>query len=110
MSGASEATVDHAIYLAREAFAAVFDVLHDQGYEVIGPTIDQEAIVYDRINWFPICPAYKTRRYLLTVVTRLSICLRRPFRGQWGKSFTKRVRAFTTPAELLFQSQRITEI
>ena len=50
MSGASETTVDHAIYLSREAFAAVFDVLHDQGYEVIGPTIDQEAIVYDRIK------------------------------------------------------------
>jgi len=46
----SEATAAHAVYLSRDGFAALFDVLHEQGYQVIGPTIDQGAIVYDRIN------------------------------------------------------------
>jgi len=50
MSAALEATAAHTVYLSRDSFAALLDVLHEQGYQVIGPTIDQEAIVYDRIN------------------------------------------------------------
>jgi sulfhydrogenase subunit beta (sulfur reductase) len=38
------------VFLSKEAFPALFDVLHQLGYEVIGPTIDQDAIVYDRIH------------------------------------------------------------
>ena len=37
-------------FLSKEAFAQLFTVLRDHGYTVIGPTIDQEAIVYDRIH------------------------------------------------------------
>jgi len=37
-------------YVSRAAFAALFDVLPQRGYTVVGPTIDQEAIVYDRIT------------------------------------------------------------
>jgi formate hydrogenlyase subunit 6/NADH:ubiquinone oxidoreductase subunit I len=37
-------------FLSKEAFAGLFDVLHGRGYQVIGPTVDQDAIVYDRIS------------------------------------------------------------
>lgn len=37
-------------FLSKTAFARIFDVLDQRGYQVIGPTLDQEAIVYDRIN------------------------------------------------------------
>ena len=37
------------MFLSRDSFAALFEVLHKQDYEIIGPTIDQGAIVYDRI-------------------------------------------------------------
>ena len=38
------------VFLFRDEFAKLFDVLHAFEYDVIGPTIDQEAIVYDRIS------------------------------------------------------------
>jgi len=50
MSEELEAEVARSCFLSREQFAKLFDVLRDKGYEVIGPTIDQEAIVYDRLN------------------------------------------------------------
>jgi ferredoxin len=37
-------------FVSREAFAKLFDVLRDEGYTVIGPTIEQDAIVYDRMS------------------------------------------------------------
>jgi len=37
-------------FLDRTAFPSLFDVLHRRGYTVIGPTIDQEAIVYDQVS------------------------------------------------------------
>lgn len=37
-------------WLAKETFQSLFDVLLDLGYTVVGPTIDQEAIVYDQIT------------------------------------------------------------
>lgn len=37
------------LYVSKAAMAGVFDVLHQLGYEVIGPTVSQGAIVYDRI-------------------------------------------------------------
>ncbi len=37
-------------FLDRAAFARVFEVLRQRGYTVIGPTIDQEAIVYGQID------------------------------------------------------------
>lgn len=37
-------------WLAKEAFPALFNLLLDLGYTVVGPTIEQEAIVYDRLN------------------------------------------------------------
>jgi ferredoxin len=37
-------------FLAKPDLAALIDLLIAEGYEVIGPTIDQEAIVYDRIR------------------------------------------------------------
>lgn len=37
-------------FLSKIDFARIFDVLHQRGYQVIGPTIDQDAIVYDRID------------------------------------------------------------
>lgn len=39
-----------AIFLSRDAFPKLFEVLANRGYTVIGPTIDQNAIVYDRIT------------------------------------------------------------
>lgn len=46
MSDATDGLSARTCFLSRDGFAALFDVLHAQGYEVIGPTIDQEAIVY----------------------------------------------------------------
>ena len=37
-------------FVTHNAFAKLFGVLRDHGYTVIGPTIDQEAIVYDQID------------------------------------------------------------
>ncbi|MBC8351136.1 MAG: 4Fe-4S dicluster domain-containing protein [Planctomycetes bacterium] len=37
-------------FLTEAAFARIFEVLESQGFTVVGPTIDQEAIVYDRIR------------------------------------------------------------
>lgn len=37
-------------FMTRGAFVQLLDVLQDRGYTVIGPTLDQEAIVYDRID------------------------------------------------------------
>ncbi|NND98064.1 MAG: 4Fe-4S dicluster domain-containing protein [Pirellulaceae bacterium] len=37
-------------FVTRNVFANLFDVLRDHGYTVIGPTIDQEAIVYDEVQ------------------------------------------------------------
>ena len=50
MSAATEATAPAEVFLSRQGFAALFGVLHGQGYQVVGPTIDQEAIVYNRIT------------------------------------------------------------
>ncbi len=38
------------LFLAMDELAVLFDVLQADGFEIIGPTIEQEAIVYDRIN------------------------------------------------------------
>lgn len=37
-------------FLSIDQFANLFEVLHALDYEVIGPTLEQEAIVYDRIT------------------------------------------------------------
>ncbi len=37
-------------FLTVASFAKIFDVLKSKGFTVIGPTIDQEAIVYDQIG------------------------------------------------------------
>ncbi|RMF36817.1 MAG: sulfite reductase subunit A [Planctomycetota bacterium] len=37
-------------FVATEAFASIFEVLQGKGYTVIGPTIDQHAIVYDQVR------------------------------------------------------------
>jgi len=37
-------------WLAKEALQSLLDALISRGYAVVGPTIDQEAIVYDRIE------------------------------------------------------------
>jgi formate hydrogenlyase subunit 6/NADH:ubiquinone oxidoreductase subunit I len=37
-------------FLPLDQFDRLFQVLHSRGYEIIGPTIDQEAIVYDRLT------------------------------------------------------------
>ncbi|HVX62719.1 MAG TPA: 4Fe-4S dicluster domain-containing protein [Pirellulales bacterium] len=47
-SSAPQAPAD-ARWLARADLQSLIDALIGQGYEVIGPTIDQEAIVYDKI-------------------------------------------------------------
>ena len=44
-------------FVDRSAFARIFDVLHQRGFEVIGPTLDQEAIHYDRIRSIDDLPA-----------------------------------------------------
>jgi sulfhydrogenase subunit beta (sulfur reductase) len=38
------------LFLTKSNFSALFEVLHRLGYEVVGPTIDQDAIIYDRIT------------------------------------------------------------
>ncbi len=38
------------LWLPRSGLQALIDALRSRGYEVIGPTIDQEAIIYDRIT------------------------------------------------------------
>lgn len=45
MTKAAEST-----FLAKSDFSALLDVLTQQGYEIVGPTVEQEAIVYDRIS------------------------------------------------------------
>ncbi len=50
MMEAPQADDRRSCFLAIDQFARLFDVLHSRGYEIIGPTIDQEAIVYDRLN------------------------------------------------------------
>ncbi len=37
-------------FVTKAAFSQLFDALHNRGYTVIGPTIEQEAIVYDQIT------------------------------------------------------------
>jgi formate hydrogenlyase subunit 6/NADH:ubiquinone oxidoreductase subunit I len=37
-------------FLTTAEFARIFEVLHERGFTVIGPTLDQEAIVYDRVT------------------------------------------------------------
>ncbi|MCA9005269.1 MAG: sulfite reductase subunit A, partial [Planctomycetaceae bacterium] len=37
-------------FLKLDEFARLFEVLNSRGYEVIGPTIDQEAIVYGPLS------------------------------------------------------------
>lgn len=37
-------------FVSKAAFAALFGLLEERGYLVIGPTVDQEAIVYDEIH------------------------------------------------------------
>lgn len=37
-------------WLPKEALQSLFDAMTDRGYTIVGPTIDQEAIVYDRIT------------------------------------------------------------
>lgn len=47
------ATIDAKLterFLSKGAFARLFEVFQQRGYEVIGPTIDQDAIIYDRIE------------------------------------------------------------
>lgn len=62
MSNPTQTTEAHALFVAREDFEMLFEALHQQGYEVIGPTIDQEAIVYDRITGVSDLPAGWTDR------------------------------------------------
>lgn len=47
-----ELQADHlnTCFLPLEQFARLFEVLQSRGYEIIGPTLDQEAIVYDRLS------------------------------------------------------------
>jgi sulfhydrogenase subunit beta (sulfur reductase) len=49
MSATTDDTT-RSLFLSRAAFARIFDVLAARGFTVIGPTVDQEAIVYDRVN------------------------------------------------------------
>jgi len=37
-------------FITKDDFAQLFDALHQRGYNVIGPTIDQQSIVYDRVE------------------------------------------------------------
>lgn len=37
-------------FCTRESFAELFTLLRENGYTIIGPTIDQEAIVYDHVQ------------------------------------------------------------
>ena len=38
------------LFVTKKDFSGLFDVLHELGYTVVGPTIDQEAIVYAEIE------------------------------------------------------------
>jgi sulfhydrogenase subunit beta (sulfur reductase) len=49
MSESTESTSEQS-FLCTEEFASLFEVLQADGYQIIGPTIDQDAIVYDRIE------------------------------------------------------------
>ncbi len=40
----------HSCFLSNDQFAKIFEVLHALEYEVIGPTIEEEAIIYDRVT------------------------------------------------------------
>jgi formate hydrogenlyase subunit 6/NADH:ubiquinone oxidoreductase subunit I len=37
-------------FLEKNALQALFDALHEDGYRIVGPTVSQEAIVYDEIG------------------------------------------------------------
>jgi len=50
MSDELLADIARSCFLSNDQFAKLFEVLHTLDYEVIGPTIDQEAIVYDRLT------------------------------------------------------------
>ncbi len=50
MDDTTDATPEPPRYLAKADFDRLFTVLADQGYQVIGPTIDQAAIVYAPIR------------------------------------------------------------
>lgn len=50
MAKADEAGDRSPRYLAKSAFNRLFSVLAERGYEVLGPTVDQEAIVYAPIR------------------------------------------------------------
>ena len=41
---------DSPVFLAKADLQILIDLLAGQGFEVIGPTVSQEAIVYDRIR------------------------------------------------------------
>jgi len=49
MTAMTEGTTSERFF-TKEAFAQLFGVLDERGYTVIGPTIEQEAIVYGRIT------------------------------------------------------------
>lgn len=44
------ATPHHEVFVAIDGFALLFDVLKSSGFQIVGPTIDQDAIVYDQID------------------------------------------------------------
>ncbi|MEQ9068333.1 MAG: sulfite reductase subunit A, partial [Gimesia chilikensis] len=50
MTEAPQANDRRSCFLTLDQFARLFEILHSRGYEIIGPTIDQEAIVYDRLH------------------------------------------------------------
>lgn len=50
MTDAEQTDNPRSCFLPLDQFARLFEVLHARGYEIIGPTIDQEAIVYDRLT------------------------------------------------------------
>ncbi|QDU10744.1 4Fe-4S dicluster domain-containing protein [Gimesia aquarii] len=50
MNEAIQTASPRSCFLSIDQFANLFEVLHALDYEVIGPTLDQEAIVYDRVT------------------------------------------------------------
>lgn len=51
MTNHTDGTPDRPLrFLQRPDLQALFDALHQRGYQIIGPTIDQEAIVYDELE------------------------------------------------------------
>tara|TARA_R110002095_G_scaffold3777_1_gene11191 strand:+ start:2180 stop:3304 length:1125 start_codon:yes stop_codon:yes gene_type:complete len=50
MSEELQTELTRSFFLSTRQFARLFDVLHALDYEVIGPTIDQDAIVYDHLT------------------------------------------------------------